>query len=410
MRWSFWHVVALCVLTACLAALFNAGSSAQTTTKQYNASRHKDRLESENDFVKAQLDRVRASYRGRVAPDKIKATSVTLWKIKNITGLRLLARADKVRLRRHSRLSVAPLRADQAPPPRWDLRDEIKKWLGDPGLRVQSQLQCGCCWAFAGVGAYEGNYLYRKLGQPALSEQYILNCSDDGCNGGFTTTAGDTLKSKGTATRTDFLYVGYATADCASSGPPAHQLPYRASDSGLLPTADPNADRPSNDDLKRGLLQYGALVIGYYVGDAFQNTSIATENEVFDVDEGGQPNHAITLIGWDDSKGAWLIKNSWGTGWGAAGFMWIKYGINGIGTDAAWVEALPSSAAPPSGPITPPGPVTPPAPVTPIPGPGAIVPNPVPSYDPDLERMSSDIRSRIDWYRTNYPQYLNPTP
>lgn len=47
--------------------------------------------------------------------------------------------------------------------------------------------------------------------------------------------------------------------------------------------------------------------------------------------------HAILAVGYDDakkigtSKGALLIRNSWGTGWGAAGYGWLPYDYVGRG-------------------------------------------------------------------------------
>ncbi|MCS7292360.1 MAG: C1 family peptidase [Gloeomargarita sp. SKYBB_i_bin120] len=41
---------------------------------------------------------------------------------------------------------------------------------------------------------------------------------------------------------------------------------------------------------------------------------------------GDRTNHAVQLVGWDDKRQAWRIKNSWETGWGDGG-----YGSNNVG-------------------------------------------------------------------------------
>jgi len=45
---------------------------------------------------------------------------------------------------------------------------------------------------------------------------------------------------------------------------------------------------------------------------------------------GMQPQHAVTIVGLGSFQGnnAWLIKNSWGEGWGRNGFMMMLAGRN----------------------------------------------------------------------------------
>src|SRR5262249_39263695 len=101
---------------------------------------------------------------------------------------------------------------------------------------------------------------------------------------------------------------------------------------------------PTVPQLKTALLEHGPLVVLVRVTDAFK----AYRGGVFNERERGEVNHAVTLIGWDDSKKAWLIQNSWGSDWGTkirldntdfGGFMWIAWNSNSVGKYAAWLDA-----------------------------------------------------------------------
>ncbi len=55
--------------------------------------------------------------------------------------------------------------------------------------------------------------------------------------------------------------------------------------------------------------------------------------------EGG---HAMLIVGYDDSKQAFRVKNSWGTGWADNGYVWFSYDwfTQGKVTDAASVQTV----------------------------------------------------------------------
>ena len=35
--------------------------------------------------------------------------------------------------------------------------------------------------------------------------------------------------------------------------------------------------------------------------------------------------HAVCLVGYNNFKGLWLLRNSWGTSWGQAGYFTLPY-------------------------------------------------------------------------------------
>merc|ERR1719216_604075 len=76
---------------------------------------------------------------------------------------------------------------------------------------------------------------------------------------------------------------------------------------------------------------------------------------VYDTCPNGKPNHAV-VVGWgtENSVPYWLIKNSWGTGYGDKGYVKVKRGTCKTAKDCAWVQcskdgvAVPVPAPPPA--------------------------------------------------------------
>lgn len=84
----------------------------------------------------------------------------------------------------------------------------------------------------------------------------------------------------------------------------------------------------SGDQIKSALIDVGPLTaamgFGSDVGGNFDTNGIyrCTDNATL--------NHAIIIVGYDDNKEAWIVKNSWGPTWNGDGYFYVGYGQCGI--------------------------------------------------------------------------------
>lgn len=200
---------------------------------------------------------------------------------------------------------------------------------------VRNQGNCGSCYAFAACAAAEGTYNWangRHDGNCVdFSESFIIWClgrlpeyNDHffGCDGAdYDYYELEALTKEGVCEEEYFPYMTADSGACIHWGDPTilfeswHRI-------------------PCNDieAIKTAIMTYGVVDAAVWISSAFQaynsgiyqdtNTSCYSKPCYYT-----PTNHAVALVGWDNNggDGYWILRNSWGKGWGEDGYMRIKY-------------------------------------------------------------------------------------
>jgi C1A family cysteine protease len=179
---------------------------------------------------------------------------------------------------------------------------------------VKNQGQCGCCWAYAALSALEPAVALKSKTSPvSLSEQELVDCSAQECNGGYMDQAYSYIQQKKGLSRTT-NYPAYSAKrnTCVRNTTSVVTAAvvnwvWVAADELSLQKAV--VDRPVTSSIFVPTSLYN-----YKSGIFYEATCNTAPNDV---------NHGILVAGYGTENGTdyWLIKNSWGSTWGDNGYF-----------------------------------------------------------------------------------------
>jgi len=200
---------------------------------------------------------------------------------------------------------------------------------------VKNQGQCGSCWAFSTTGTIEGAHFKKTGNLVSLSEQNLMDCSkqNHGCNGG-----------------NPYLALTYVMdnggIDTAMSYPyQMHQWSCRYNENNIGATVSSIWQLPQGNEqqLQYALASTGPVSVGIDASHySFQLYHSGVYNEPHC--SSYRLDHGVLAVGFGTENGQdyYIVKNSWGNGWGLDGYIKMARNHNnqcGIATMACYAEA-----------------------------------------------------------------------
>jgi len=185
---------------------------------------------------------------------------------------------------------------------------------------VKYQGGCGSCWAFSALGAVEAKLNIDNNNSNLnydLSEQQLVSCSSAGsCAYGWNYKALNYVRDTGISDEDCFPYVAADVSCTLCSNWQDRKV-------GITDNHRVTATQAA---LKQALLDYGPLSVPVQSKTNWEGYSggiLVSFNQ-------SKMDHLVLLVGYNDTGGYWIIKNSWGTSWGEDGYIRLSYTNNPI--------------------------------------------------------------------------------
>ncbi len=261
--------------------------------------------------------------------NKSLAAKHATWRAKD-NWLNHLSRSDLVRMMgarnvHPSGVMFSTQNYSPAVPQVWDWRNVNGMNYVSP---ILNQGHCGSCVAFATIATLE-TQMNVTSGIPnlnmELSPQALFECGGGACDYGWEPNlAAQYLVNTGVPDEACAPYtIGATGTDVSCSS--------ICSDAAARSQRIASFTTPNGMDALKAALKQGPVVTTLQVYADFIDYSSGVYQHVTGDVLGG---HAVSIVGFDDNKQAWIIRNSWGRGWGMNGFAYVSYyDTSGVGQD-----------------------------------------------------------------------------